>query len=338
VKKLTYLLAVIAISSSASAQILELATMNTRQIAALDRQKTVVLIPGGLMEQHGPYLPANADGYMSDWLTRRLAERLVERNGWTVVIFPTINIGSGSANVIGRRYAFPGSFDVRNSTLRDVFMDLASSLGEQGFRWIFPIHLHGYPGQNAALDQAGDYFHDIYGGRMVHLMGLMPIFDCCGAQQEKLLSEAQRKEEGFSVHAGALEHSMLLFLRPDLVAGDLPQAASQTAIDFPGLIGLATSEAWPGYFGAPRHASAALGAVHLQEMAEITARIANNILDGLDPRELPRYSDIMAQVPPIVEVVRGTRQHEERIARQQREWLSKRDAKPRPGDRKTEKD
>ncbi|HEX7705170.1 MAG TPA: creatininase family protein [Thermoanaerobaculia bacterium] len=331
-RKLTFLLTLIVLSSSASAQILELAEMNTRQIAALDRQKTVVLIPGGLMEQHGPYLPANADGYLSDWLTRRLAERLVERPGWTVVIFPTINIGSGSANVIGNRYTFPGSFDVRNSTLRDVFMDLASSLGEQGFRWIFPIHLHGYPGHNAALDQAGDYFHDIYGGRMIHLMGLMPIFDCCGAQQEKLLSEAQRKEEGFSVHSGAGEHSMVLFLRPDLVAADLRQAVSQTATDFPGLMRLATSEEWPGYFGAPRHASAALGAAHMQQMADVTAQIANRILDGLDPRELPRYADIMAQVPPIAAVVRGTEQHEDRIARQQREWLAKRDTKEKPAD------
>jgi creatinine amidohydrolase len=336
-KKLAFFLSLIVISGSASAQILELANMNTRQIAALDREKTVVLIPGGLMEQHGPYLPANADGYMSDWLTRRLAERLVERPGWTVVIFPTINIGSGSANVIGGRHGFPGSFDVRNSTLRDVFMDLASALGEQGFRWIFPVHLHGYPGHNAALDQAGDYFHDTYGGRMVHLMGLMPIFDCCGEQQKKLLSEAQREEEGFSVHAGVYEHSIVLFVRPDLVAADLPEAVSQTATDFPGLLGLASREEWPGYFGAPRHASAALGAAHMKQMAEITAQIANRILDGLEPRELPRYADIMAQVPPVAGVVQRTEQHEERLARQQREWLAKQNAKPGPADRKSGK-
>ena len=53
-------------------------------------------------------------------------------------------------------------------------MDLATELGEQGFRWVFIIHGHGAPIHNRALDEAGDYFHDIFGGTMVHLLGLMP--------------------------------------------------------------------------------------------------------------------------------------------------------------------
>lgn len=322
-KRLTILFLSLIVAGPALAQGLKLAELDTRRIAALDRDRTVVLIPGGLMEQHGPYLPAYADGYLSDWLTQRLTERLVERPGWTVVVYPTINIGSGSANVIGGRHSFPGSFDVRSSTLRAVFMDLATSLGEQGFRWIFPVHLHGYPGHNRALDQAGDYFHDTYGGEMVHLMGLMPIFGCCEAQAERLLTAEQRAEEGFSVHAGVGEHSMLLFTRPDLVAADLHQARSWTGDGFPDLLRLAADEEWPGYFGAPRHATAALGAAHLREMAEITADIAGRILDGFDPRELPRYADVAAQVPPVVEVVRGAEANEERVERQQREWIEK---------------
>jgi creatinine amidohydrolase len=320
-----FLLLFLMVTSPALSQVLNLAELNTRQITALDREKTVVLIPGGLLEQHGPHLPAYSDGYLSEWLTRRLAERLVERPGWTVVVFPTINIGSGSANVIGGLNTFPGSFDVRTTTLRAVFMDLATSLGEQGFRWIFPVHLHGYPGQNAALDQAGDYFRDTYGGQMVHLMGLMPIFDCCHEQTERLLTDEQRAEEGFSVHAGVVEHSVVMFVRPDLVSPDVGQAPSWTGNEFPDLIRMAAEEDWPGYFGAPRHASAALGAAHMRQMAEITVQIANRILEGSDPREIPRYSEIMSTVPPVAEVVQGVEEHEQRIERQQREWLEERD-------------
>jgi hypothetical protein len=35
--------------------------MNTRQIQALDRQRTVVVIPGGILEEHGPYLSSYSD-------------------------------------------------------------------------------------------------------------------------------------------------------------------------------------------------------------------------------------------------------------------------------------
>jgi hypothetical protein len=41
----------------ASAQILRLSDLNTDQIRALDHEKTVVIIPGGILEEHGPYLP-----------------------------------------------------------------------------------------------------------------------------------------------------------------------------------------------------------------------------------------------------------------------------------------
>jgi hypothetical protein len=61
---------------------------------------------------------------------------------------------------------------VRPETLRAIFMDLGAEFGEQGFRWIFLIHMHGAPDHNQALDDAGEYFRDVYGGRMINLAGL----------------------------------------------------------------------------------------------------------------------------------------------------------------------
>src|SRR5579859_3292377 len=54
-------------------QILQFAELNTNQIRSLDRTKTVVLIPGGILEQHGPYLPSFTDGYVDAAVTQELA-------------------------------------------------------------------------------------------------------------------------------------------------------------------------------------------------------------------------------------------------------------------------
>ena len=154
---------------------LKLAELNTEQVRALNKDKTIVLIPGGILEEHGPYLPSFTDGYRNEATTAELARAVTARPGWTALVLPTIPLGVGGANELGGRFSFPGTYAVRSSTLRAVFVDLASDLGEQGFRWIFVVHLHGAPSQHRALDDAGDYFHDTYGGRMVHLYGLMPV-------------------------------------------------------------------------------------------------------------------------------------------------------------------
>lgn len=52
-------------------------------------------------------------------------------------------------------------------------MDVADQLGQQGFRWTVVLHGHGDPTHNRMLDQAGDYFHDTYGGEMVNLFGYL---------------------------------------------------------------------------------------------------------------------------------------------------------------------
>ena len=162
------------LSRSAEAQVYGLAELNIDQIRMLDRQRTVILIPGGILEEHGPYLPSFTDGYLNERLTEDLAAAIAKRPGWAAVVFPIIPLGSDGANRIGEKHVFPGSYPIRTATLRAVFMDLATEFGEQGFQWIFVIHGHGSPNHNRALDQAGEYFRDTYGGHMVNLTGLQP--------------------------------------------------------------------------------------------------------------------------------------------------------------------
>ena len=139
----TLLAGVMFLSQQVVAQVFRIAEMNTRQIQALNLQKTVVLIPGGILEEHGPYLPSYTDGYAIEAYTQELAKAIVARPGWTVVLFPQIPLGNDPANTIGGKRVFPGSYPIRMATLRAVYMDLANELGEQGFRWVFLVHNHG---------------------------------------------------------------------------------------------------------------------------------------------------------------------------------------------------
>src|ERR1700730_14224367 len=279
-------------SQQVAAQVFRIAEMNTRQIQVLNLQKTVVLIPGGILEEHGPYLPSYTDGYAIDAYTRELANAIVTRPGWTVLLFPQIPLGNDPANTIGGKRKFPGSYPIRMATLRAVYMDLATELGEQGFRWIFLVHNHGAPNHHKALNQASDYFHDVYGGTMVHLFGMKPVFLCCGIE-DKMFSPQEREEEGFTVHAGADEHSEILFLRPGLVPRGYREAHALAVKNVADLVRIANAKGWPGYFGAPRLANAAMGAQAFSLSSNKVNEMALQILDGLEYKKIARYADDM---------------------------------------------
>lgn len=314
----------------AAAQIHHVAEMNTEQIRALDRDRTVVLLPGGILEEHGPYLPSYSDGYSNEHLTETLARAVADRPGWEVLVFPSIPLGSGGANEIGRKWAHPGTYAVRPATLRAVFMDLASELGEQGFRWIFVIHAHGSPDHNRALDRAGDYFGDVYGGTMVHLWGLQ-VDESSEAILAETLGPEGMAENGFTVHSGVGEHSRILHLRPDLVAPGLAGAPSVTARSPADLIELAHADGWPGYFGAPRLATPELGRRLSEARESAYVEAALEILDGKDPAAFDRYADFMYGIPEINLIMTRSREHDAERARLQREWMER--DQPPPGRR-----
>jgi creatinine amidohydrolase/Fe(II)-dependent formamide hydrolase-like protein len=112
-------IALLLASQSVSAQVVRLADLNTRQIRALDRSRTVVFLSGGMLEEHGPYLPAFTDGILSDRLTREVAQGVVAKKpGWTALVFPPVSVGASGSNEIGKQFVFPGTYAVRPSTLR----------------------------------------------------------------------------------------------------------------------------------------------------------------------------------------------------------------------------
>ncbi len=299
------------------AQVLRAAHMTTTDFARLDRARTAIILPGGILEEHGPYLPSYSDGLINDRLADSLAGAIARRTGWKVVVFPSIPLGNSAANDIGGRFSFPGTYAVRFETLRSVFMDLGDELGAQGFRWVFVVHLHGGPNHSRALDDAGDYFHATYGGRMIHLAGLLPVF----ATLEGPKDAAARRADGLPIHAGMDETSLLSFLAPGLIRPGYYTAPDQSDSTMAGLIQLARSPRWPGYFGAPRLATRQHGARIWRALADSTTRIALRILNGEDPDRIPRFATTMASSAPDVQLDAASRQAEGQRAARQDAWL-----------------
>ena len=270
------------------AEILTVSEMSVRDLERLDRDATVVIIPGGIFEEHGPYLPSFTDGYFNQWLADRTAEAILAERGGTVLKFPMIPLGVGSPEDFGGLAPFSGSYTIRPETLRAVYMELASALGRDGFRTIFVFNSHGSPSHNWALLEAADYFNDQYDGTMVVLTSL--VYETPNRPQP--LSQAELAESGADVHAGANETSRMLFLHPNLVHDDFENAMPFTADSIDALTQVAATPGWPGYFGSPRLANAAAGAREVQYQTDRIITLALQILDGFDWTSLPTRGDL----------------------------------------------
>jgi len=306
-------------SVPASGQVQRVAELNTEQIRRLDRARTAVILPGGILEQHGPYLPSYTDGFANERIVAAIADAVAARPGWTALVFPTVPLGTGGANEIGRKYSFPGTYAVRSTTLRSVFMDLATELGDQGYRWIFIVHGHGAPNHNRMLHQAGDYFRDTYGGQMVHILGLVPVAFADG----NALDATAREEDRFSVHAGAGETSEMLHLRPELVSPSYAEAEPRSGDDWSALVREARRPSWPGYFGSPRKATASQGARIVRAVNDAAVRQVLAILEGADPRAIPRLGDASTASPENVAIDAEALRRERETLRRQEAWLSR---------------
>jgi creatinine amidohydrolase/Fe(II)-dependent formamide hydrolase-like protein len=304
---------------SGYAQILDVRELNSTQIQALDREHTVVLLQGAILEEHGPYLPSYSDGYQTEFVAARLAEAIVARPGWTVLRFPVIPLGAMPANTIGKQFTFSGSYPVRMATLRSVYMDLADDLGESGFKWIFAVNLHGAPPHNRAMDDAALYFNDTFHGRMVNLTGLVRV---AGAVPKDLFTDSQRAAEGMSVHADADEHSRVLFLRPGLVPPTVRTAPEVVGHNMDDLVTLAQAKGWPGYFGTPSIANAAAGSRAMIAISQAAVETALDILNGAPDSDLPRVADL-ARDPAFKQLVDQTLEHDLSAEQRQAAWLAK---------------
>jgi creatinine amidohydrolase len=138
-----------------------------KQIDALDRTRTVVLVQCSPLEVHGPHLPTMADIREAEGLTERAAELLAEKH--PEIRFVRLPWMFVAADVLPHR----GSIKFSPRTVRAVIEELGTSLGRQGFVHAWIGSFHGGPRHVSALELGAHRAHRATGIQMISMFSLL---------------------------------------------------------------------------------------------------------------------------------------------------------------------
>lgn len=262
--------------------------MSTPALDALDRARTVVVLTVSPLEEHGPHLPVGVDVFAARYFAERLGERLADRRpGWTVLLTPTLHLGSFTFDAVG-------TVSVRQRVVRDALVDYGASLARAGFRYILVANGHGGPGHLTALEEAAAIVSRRYRVTMASFSGHLAWQFLRGRYLEKIemalgraLSEDERRAFADDAHGGWWETSLMLLLRPDLVDASyrtLPPAryslAERVVPNFP------LRNGGQGYVGHPALADPAFARAAIEVLMAETMALVDGVLDGtVRPRD-----------------------------------------------------
>ena len=209
---------------------------------------TLLLVPVGSTEQHGPHLPLDTDTAIAEAVSEQVADRLAEQavSAW---VAPPLSYGSS-----GEHQHFPGTVSIGTDVLRQVVVELVRSART----WVDRVVLVNAHGGNAralqaAVDQLVAEGHDV---------SWLPC-----------------RTEDVDLHAGRTETSLMLHLRPDAVRTELaePGDTRPLAEILPAMISGGVVAVSPnGVLGDPTGAHPEEGRAILAAMAEeiVTAVLA----------------------------------------------------------------
>lgn len=252
------------------------------QLEALDRAHTVIFIPISPVEEHGPHLPLGTDMYTCLGFTEAIAARLEQQHPeLTAVLVPITPLGSGTAPYLG-------SIGVPPRMVQDVLLRMGRALARDGFRYIVAISGHLALSQLMTMERTARKISKHYGIQMIALgagvfrgaLRSPELLQAC-AELSEPISKGTLGSLARTHHAGALETSLMLHLRPDLVQPEFRQLEPISPWRFVRWRGW-TREHWPGYIGEPAQARADLGCAVLAAAAERGADLVARVVAG-DP-------------------------------------------------------
>src|SRR5262245_2153440 len=116
--------------------ILELSDLTWREVAALERERAVALLPVGAVEAHGPHLPLSTDVVIAGAMARAAARRLAAR-GLDALLLPPLSYTAAPFAA-----AFPGTLSVRPETVTALLADLGRALAGHGLRLLGIANAH----------------------------------------------------------------------------------------------------------------------------------------------------------------------------------------------------
>lgn len=180
--------------------------LTAADFAALDRERTIAVLPVAAIEQHGPHLPLSVDADIARGVIEAALPHLGA--GLPVLFLPPQVVGFSPEHV-----AFAGTLTLRAETLIRVWTEIGDSVADAGIRRFVLLNTHG--GQVGLLDPVA---RDLRARR-----GLMafstswfqwPLHDANGADVNQRFDAHEHR---FGVHAGEVETSLMLAMAPDRV-------------------------------------------------------------------------------------------------------------------------
>ncbi|PIU93156.1 MAG: hypothetical protein COZ06_31335 [Armatimonadetes bacterium CG_4_10_14_3_um_filter_66_18] len=160
-----------------------------------------VLIPVGILEEHGAHLPVNCDVVIAERVALAAAEKLKGRV--EVLVLPSV--WTGYTALLLQEWA--GTIRVPTRVFTDVVKHVCLSLIDMGLRRILCVNGHG---QHPALLETAA--REIADETEVYI---------ASADVAKLAAasfqQVRRSTPGGAIHGGEFETSLMLHLRPDLV-------------------------------------------------------------------------------------------------------------------------
>jgi creatinine amidohydrolase len=250
------------------------AYLNWKQVDALPRESTLLVLPTAAIEQHGHHLPLATDTLINNLLLGHALRKLPA--DLPVYALPPVHYGKSNEHV-----GFPGTLSVSASTFMAVLSDLGSSLSKAGFRKLVLYNTHG--GNTSLIDVMSRDLRAEFGLRTFSLHG------SGGISFEGL--DPQERAYGF--HAGEVETAFLLASIPELVdrsaytsnyIADISKPEMLLPENAPATFAWLTRDiAASGVMGDPRPATAEKGARWLEQAATRIAAALQEMARFPDP-------------------------------------------------------
>ena len=234
------------------------AYLNWKQVDALPRDTTLLVLPTAAIEQHGHHLPLATDTLINNLLLGHALAKLPADA--PVYALPPVHYGKSNEHI-----GFPGTLSVSSTTFMAVLRDLGASISSAGFRKLVLYNTHG--GNTALIDvMARDLRAEfklrtfaLHGSGGIKFEGLNP------------------QERAYGFHAGEVETAFLLASIPELVdrsaytanyIADIAKPEMLLPENAPATFAWLTRDISPsGVMGDPRPATAENGARWLDEAA-----------------------------------------------------------------------
>lgn len=237
-----------------------LAEMTFREVERAVERGAGVLVPVGVVEEHGPHLPLATDVYAAHQLCRLVQERLSEEPSTELLIAPPVYWGINAVTS-----AFVGSFRVRPETAAALLGDVLESLVDDGFSNVLLVNHHGDRAHNDMLLEVVRRQHSL--GRpqvrwiesttMISRLGASADEPWLVAYEDPPELASLRFAPQLGVHAHDLETAFVARYFPELVDYEALAALEPTDLSEEDLAewrhgGERARRITPdGYFGAP---------------------------------------------------------------------------------------